>query len=235
MRTAGIQMLLARGNSARPVFQRLMVSTTAQEPTHISLLPAVNDTVLFNGHLVEGQAPSEAAGAGTSGKPRDAMVLGPDNVGQPVGLRKANAGDSASRPTTSGQKRTQPEANGPQAHPMPMRGDPHASDDEAHADEDQRTFAERVKALDVATEVGRPSVQQELNPPLKGAVKNPLPPPLKQRPATSGPVKADSLLVLLTQALRSNDRALLERCLNVSDHRMINNTVRARTLDFMLV
>lgn len=44
--------------------------------------------------------------------------------------------------------------------------------------------------------------------------------------AAGGPVRADSLSVLLTQALRSEDRALLERCLSVGNERIIRNTVR---------
>jgi U3 small nucleolar RNA-associated protein 5 len=42
----------------------------------------------------------------------------------------------------------------------------------------------------------------------------------------SGPIKADSLAVLLTQALRSGDRSLLERCLAVRNEEVVNNTVR---------
>lgn len=41
----------------------------------------------------------------------------------------------------------------------------------------------------------------------------------------SGSNKADSLAVLLTQALRANDRVLLERCLSTSNARVIKNTV----------
>lgn len=40
-----------------------------------------------------------------------------------------------------------------------------------------------------------------------------------------GSAKADSLSVLLTQAIRSNDRALLERCLATSSTTVIANTV----------
>lgn len=40
-----------------------------------------------------------------------------------------------------------------------------------------------------------------------------------------GPIKADSLGVLLLQAIRSEDAALLERCLNVSNDNVIKNTV----------
>lgn len=41
-----------------------------------------------------------------------------------------------------------------------------------------------------------------------------------------GSSKADSLAVLLTQALRSNDRSLLEKCLATSNTKIIANTVR---------
>jgi U3 small nucleolar RNA-associated protein 5 len=39
------------------------------------------------------------------------------------------------------------------------------------------------------------------------------------------PPKADSLATLLSQALVAEDRALVERCLNVSDAQTVNNTV----------
>jgi U3 small nucleolar RNA-associated protein 5 len=42
----------------------------------------------------------------------------------------------------------------------------------------------------------------------------------------AGPLKADSLAVLLSQALRSSDKALLERCLAVGRERVVVNTVK---------
>lgn len=43
--------------------------------------------------------------------------------------------------------------------------------------------------------------------------------------APGGSDKADSLAVLLTQALRAGDKSLLEHCLSASNPRVINNTV----------
>ena len=41
----------------------------------------------------------------------------------------------------------------------------------------------------------------------------------------SGRYPTASILVCLSQALRSGDRSLLERCLNISNPRIIDNTV----------
>eukprot|EP00958_Prasinococcus_capsulatus_P027392 scaffold5498_cov323-Prasinococcus_capsulatus_cf.AAC.3 len=40
------------------------------------------------------------------------------------------------------------------------------------------------------------------------------------------PASADSLAVLLSQALQADDASMLERCLNVTDARVVSNTVR---------
>ncbi|KAK3278425.1 hypothetical protein CYMTET_13638 [Cymbomonas tetramitiformis] len=49
----------------------------------------------------------------------------------------------------------------------------------------------------------------------------------KERAGRTGELpKADSLGSLLSQAVRSNDKELLERCLNVADDTVVNNSVR---------
>lgn len=51
-------------------------------------------------------------------------------------------------------------------------------------------------------------------------------PPVTAEVAVEGVVQANSLAVLLTQALRSEDRQLLERCLSVGDPAVITNSVQ---------
>lgn len=83
--------------------------------------------------------------------------------------------------------------------------------DDVDTDEEDQdagpTFAERIAAL------------QESNGGVGGVASAP-------PPAPSGPLKADSLAVLLSQALQSGDKVLLERCLDVRNEDIITKTVR---------
>ena len=75
--------------------------------------------------------------------------------------------------------------------------------------DDQPTFAERIAALSLDTDTTTNN---------NAAMEQ------KQLPAPT--MKADSLSVLLSQALQSNDKVLLERCLAVRNHDVINKTVK---------
>lgn len=77
-------------------------------------------------------------------------------------------------------------------------------------DDEGPTFAERIAALQQAD----------------GGAALPAAGAPGQEGQLAGPVKADSLAVLLTQALQSGDRTLLERCLSVRKEDIINKTVR---------
>jgi U3 small nucleolar RNA-associated protein 5 len=77
--------------------------------------------------------------------------------------------------------------------------------DDSDEAEEGPTFGERVAALAEAADPGA-----------GGGAEPAAPPP--------GPLKADSLAVLLSQALRSGDRALLERCLAATDESLISRT-----------
>jgi U3 small nucleolar RNA-associated protein 5 len=84
-----------------------------------------------------------------------------------------------------------------------------ADDMDADSDSDEAeegpTFGERVAALAEAADPGAGGGAEPASPP-------------------PGPLKADSLAVLLSQALRSGDRALLERCLAATDESLIART-----------
>jgi U3 small nucleolar RNA-associated protein 5 len=81
------------------------------------------------------------------------------------------------------------------------------TDDVDSMDEDEGpTFAERIAAL-----------QGETAPATTAAAAAPPP---------TGPLKADSLAVLLSQALQSGDKVLLERCLAVRNDTVITKTVK---------
>jgi U3 small nucleolar RNA-associated protein 5 len=84
-----------------------------------------------------------------------------------------------------------------------------ADDDEdgdSMEEDEGPTFAERIAAL-----------QGETAPSAAGGAA---------APAPSGPLKADSLAVLLSQALQSGDKVLLERCLAVRNDAVITKTVK---------
>lgn len=81
-------------------------------------------------------------------------------------------------------------------------------DDVDSMEEDEGpTFADRIAAL-----------QGETTKPSTAANEAPV--------APSGPLKADSLAVLLSQALQSGDKVLLERCLAVRNDTVITKTVK---------
>eukprot|EP00887_Chlorella_sp_A99_P001574 scaffold8.g1574.t1 len=83
-----------------------------------------------------------------------------------------------------------------------------AEDDEA----EEPTLGERVRALEAgATPPATRSEQEQQQ---------------QQRGWQGAPVKADSLSVLLTQALRTRDDALLDKCMSVGHEATISNTVQ---------
>lgn len=71
--------------------------------------------------------------------------------------------------------------------------------------EDEETMEEKLKALGILEDGGEDAEGKD----------DPLAPP-----------KADSLQVLMTQALESEDKALLKQCLSVTDEKVIMNTMR---------
>jgi len=85
--------------------------------------------------------------------------------------------------------------------------DDYDNDVDSMEEDEGPTFAERIAAL-----------QGETTQPSTAANEAPV--------APSGPLKADSLSVLLSQALQSGDKVLLERCLAVRNDTVITKTVK---------
>lgn len=79
-------------------------------------------------------------------------------------------------------------------------------EDEDKDSEEEMTFAERISALKGADDV---SVSLE-----------------KPTSDSAVPPKADSLSVLLSQAIANEDRALLERCLTVRNNKTVSKTIK---------
>ena len=227
---------MARGSSVKPVFTRLQVSAEGDSSTVISLEPSID------GSLFKAQ---QAAAAGTpAGKDKTkagkkaaaaaaAAVLGADNAGDLVKQRAAAgaapmAVDGAAA-AAAGKKRSEPEPD--TAPPTTAAAD---SDDDDFEGGDEATLGQRVAALEqrqqqagagtsgrtAAADAGGGAEGDDAMADAAAADG------AAAAPLGSGPIKADSLGVLLQQALRSGDKALLERCLGVSNDRIINNSVR---------
>ena len=97
-----------------------------------------------------------------------------------------------------------------------------AADEEEHPDAlgGGKTLGERVRAIAIAGDKKIPSSTAADAPTATDkAVAEAL------GGGKGAPPKADSLATLLSQALVAEDRALVERCLNVSDQTTISNTV----------
>jgi U3 small nucleolar RNA-associated protein 5 len=145
-------------------------------------------------------------------------MLGPDNAGEAVQQRVSS---KASR------KRQEPEPDAAAAAAAAAAaGDAAAADAlEDDEDEDMSASGEQTLGQRVANLEQQQQQQQEAGLAAAGGQQQQqsgvaaasLPP---------GPVKADSLSVLLSQALRSGDRALLEQCLGVANERVVANSVK---------
>ncbi|KAG2485053.1 hypothetical protein HYH03_016151 [Edaphochlamys debaryana] len=208
-------LLVARGSSAKPTFETLPVPAEAPEAADdllVSLPPAAGGVLL----------PANNAGAGTPAgaslqqttqlRPKPASnasvtVLGTDNIGQPVLSR------AAAEAVASGRKRGA-EADDPLARSA-AAGLGAGEEEVPDLPEGEQPLGERVAALEeralggaAASAAG--AADEEAGP---------------SAAMPSGSAKADSLSVLLTQAIRSNDRSLLERVLATSNLTVIANTV----------
>ncbi|GFR42926.1 hypothetical protein Agub_g3822 [Astrephomene gubernaculifera] len=204
---AGPSLLVARGSSAKPAFETLAVPSEAP--------PAAADVIVslrpVGGVLLPGGKADNGATAtldkSIQPRPRQAptsgpgvTVLGTDNIGQPVVTR--TAAEAASR------KRGADDTDaGAAAAPAAAAQE----EEEVVPDlpEGDVPLGERVAALESRTQG---AAAEEAGPSAPAGLP-------------AGSSKADSLSVLLTQAIRSNDRALLERCLATSSPSLVANTV----------
>jgi len=87
------------------------------------------------------------------------------------------------------------------------------------------TLGARARALGSANERSKASAQGDGEEARASGTRRPLDDALGGTGTEGGGAKADSLAALLSQALRADDVALIERCLSVSDRTTIANTV----------
>ncbi len=241
---------MARGSSAKPIFQRVQVSVDAAEaaaaagtgtPT-ISLEPASGGALLPSSTDAAGAASTSKAAlqggkrAGAAAA-ANATVLGAENAGAAVRHRVAalDTADAAAAMPTSSKKRAEPEPEEPAVTPAtPAAADGTASagfgaddeDDEAGLADGEQTLGARVAALEEQQQRQQQAGTGATAMDLDGAPDDEAVAAAREAlDARNAPIKADSLYVLLTQALRSGDRTLMERCLHVSNDRVISNSV----------
>jgi U3 small nucleolar RNA-associated protein 5 len=238
----GATLLAAVGTTATPRFERLHVSADGSGSSIVTHLQPAGAAAA----IVRPSVGNADTGRSTARGVIPPAVLGPDNAGEPV-LQRLPAG--------AARKRLAPEPDaamtlaaaagggtpgvpadcvmseeeeelGSGASTEPTLGQRLADLEQQAADTAAAAAADEVvaAATQQQQELLAPSQQQQLKQQQQrvlgsGGVAGTasLPP---------GPLKADSLSVLLTQALRSSDRALLEQCLAVGNERVIANTVR---------
>lgn len=102
---AGCTLLVARGSTAQPVFERVAVPAqqASGEAPVISLQPSEGNVLLKAGG---GTAKTDGSKSKLQHSRNDVTVLGPENAGQPVLTRAV--GDASA----AGRKRAEPEADG---------------------------------------------------------------------------------------------------------------------------
>ncbi|KAL3140509.1 hypothetical protein ABBQ32_005092 [Trebouxia sp. C0010 RCD-2024] len=189
-------VVVARGSSAKPIMERVPLPAPAAEPACIRLKPRQAEGILLQQSQTGKQGASKAAGQQAT-----AEAVGADNAGHPVLLRG-------------------------QAHTRKRQADSELADSEAALD----TQAAELQPAVVESRVQDGQEEQEGEPTLEQRVQAL---DLHQSPAGQASLevagssgKATSVVVLLSQALRSNDHQLLEKCFAMSNDKVMKSTVR---------
>lgn len=221
-----INLIVATGSSARPLFQKLRVDKQDDGDDVIVVdipLPDAGDAGLFSHVDGAEQKVSKSDNKGSATN-TSAAVVGVGSIDDMVGNGHGMV-----------MTRTVPKENKRKLNDDDVElddddvvlddddddivDDNDNGDENADAMDDGPTFAERIAAL-----------QQEDTPQLETATTKSTKKihgdiDASSRIIPSGPLKADSLSVLLTQALQSNDKLLLERCFTVRNKDIIKKTV----------
>jgi U3 small nucleolar RNA-associated protein 5 len=193
-------LLVAHGTSVKPVFEHVSVGAPGTEV----VLKAEPGGALLAATQREDTIPE--------GKLENVTMLGPDNAADATISRPLlESGDVVSAVKKSKKKRqasvdldadpqsidTQP-IKAVDGDAKPVQDDGDAKDME---EDDEETMEEKLIALGIVDK--KPESTDKVVVP-----------------------KADSVGVLLSQALQSDDVALLEKCLGIADEKVISNTVR---------
>lgn len=190
-------VLVARGTSAKPQFEQ--VALQGHEGSTVDLGPSENGALL--------KAPVPVSNAAQA--QQEVTVLGPDNAADAV-IPHSQVEIAVSTKKSKKKRRADAEEDVVQ-----RTGKTEAEDLTTHVDgpgeamvmaDDEQTMEERLIALDLIANTRDDEIAT-----LDKVVV---------------PPRADSMQVLLSQALQAEDNVLLEQCLSVTDDRIISNTVR---------
>ena len=194
-------VLVAHGTSAKPHFER--VSLSGQEGLSIALTSSAEGALLPAGVAVNKTGTASV----------QVTVLGPDNAGEATMARPQIDIASAKKKTKKRRAETEDEEAQPSVKSSEEKAD--VPTDLADADaavtvvpEGEQTLEEKLIALNIIE-----GDAKDHNENAQDSDKAVVP-------------RADSLQVLLSQALKAEDSALLEQCLNVGDEKVISNTIR---------
>jgi U3 small nucleolar RNA-associated protein 5 len=193
-------VLVAHGTSVKPHFEK--VSLSGQEGLSITLNSSAEGALL----------PAGAAVNKTGTASVKVTVLGPDNAGEATMARPQIDIASAKKKTKKRRAETEDEEAQPSVKPSEDKVD--VQTDSADTvltvvPDDEQTLEEKLIALKIIEEGDAKDHNEDAQEFDKGVVP-----------------RADSLQVLLSQALKAEDNALLEQCLNVGDEKVILNTIR---------
>lgn len=193
-------VLVAHGSSVKPHFEK--VSLSGQEGLSISLNSSAEGALLPAGAAVD------KTGIATA----KVTVLGPDNAGEATMARPQIDIASAKKKTKKRRAETEDEEAQPSVKLSEEKVDVSADLDDTAltvVPDDEQTLEEKLIALKVIEEGDAKDHNVDAQEFDKAVVP-----------------RADSLQVLLSQALKAEDNALLEQCLNVGDEKVISNTIR---------
>ncbi|KAK9833465.1 hypothetical protein WJX81_007454 [Elliptochloris bilobata] len=205
--SSGATLLVARGSSAKPDFERVALPAAGEAAAEVQLEPRLGGVLLQDAAGTSGRGAGAVGGSGR-GPPATARAGGAQAAA--VGPEAADA--ALLKPTLAGASggpgRRKRRAEELSANGVPGGG-PAGERPGAGAPAEGLTLGERLAALQL--QAGGPDAMAE----------DAAPPAL-----APGRAKADSLAVLLGQALRAGDQALLEKCLAVGGDAVISKSVR---------
>jgi U3 small nucleolar RNA-associated protein 5 len=223
----GATLVVAVGSAAKPRFERVPMGTTAVKSSKITFLqpPPSTDGLIRPAAAAAAGAKQgvAAAAAGSGGKGAAAAeVIGADNAGELVQQRQSKSSKKRSEPDPDNSEQQQ-QQDGDDDALLANGVDGMMDTDEEQELSGEPTLGQRVLQLEKQQQqqqcglVQAAAAEAAAGDAAAGDASAALP---------AGPLKADSLAVLLSQALRSSDRALLERCLSVGRERVIVNSVK---------
>ncbi|KAG0584808.1 hypothetical protein M758_3G237500 [Ceratodon purpureus] len=193
-------VLVAHGTSVKPHFEK--VSLSGQEGLTISFNSSAEGALLPAGSAVNKTGTASAK----------VTVLGPDNAGEATVARPQIDVASAKKKTKKRRAETEDEEAQPSLKSSEEKGDMQTDSADTAltiVPDDEQTLEEKLIALKVIEEGDAKDHNEDVQDFDKSVVP-----------------RADSLQVLLSQALKAEDNALLEQCLNVGDEKVILNTIR---------